>query len=138
LETEAKLLFPLNFMSSYCELKGNYSFTKAENTTKQGATAGAQLPRQPYEKANLSGTLTHYDGHSFRVEGRFVGFRFTTAQNTKYLPAYFVLDAAVNLKIGERYQLTVSGRNLLNSEYVDIREFPVPGRELAVGLEVSF
>jgi len=136
-ETELKLLFSLEALDSYCEIRGNYSYTRAEDTSGEGATTGTQLPRRPYEKANIGATLTHADGHSLHVDGRYVGFRYTTAQNTKYLPSYFVLDASVNLAVREGWKLTVIGRNLLDAEYVDIREYPVPGRELGIGVEIS-
>jgi outer membrane receptor protein involved in Fe transport len=60
-----------------------------------------------------------------------VGFRYTTAMNTKTIPAYFVLDASVTAVLGS-WELGISGLNLLNTPYISLEEFPVPGIELQV------
>jgi len=138
LEGEVKFLFPLTSISSYLELKGNYSYLFARDMVEGSSTYGKQLPRKPFEKGNIIGTYTHSKGHSLRVEGRFVGFRYITAQNTKYLPSYFVLDAAGRLRLTKYLALTASARNILDESYVDVREYPVPGREFSFSGTFTF
>ena len=65
------------------------------------------------------------------VEGRFVGFRYITAQNTKFLPSYFVIDSTLTIALTNRFTVTLSAKNLLSTPYVDVREYPVPGREIS-------
>jgi outer membrane receptor protein involved in Fe transport len=131
-EGEVKTLFSLAPISSYLEIRGNYAYLIARNMVEESTSFGLQLPRRPFEKANVSAALSHVKGHSFLVEGRFVGFRFITAQNTKFLPSYFVLDSAITVSLTSQFTVTLSGKNLLNTAYVDVREYPVPGRELSV------
>ncbi len=137
-EGEAKFLFPLFWASGYLEMKGNYSYLFARDMVEGSSTYGKQLPRRPFEKGNVTGTFSHFDGHSLRVEGRFVGFRYITAQNTKYLPSCFIIDAAGRFQFTDYLSLTASLKNLLNESYVDMREYPVPGREFSIACLVSF
>ena len=137
-EGEVKFLFPLTSWSSYLELKGNYSYLFARDMVEGSSTYGKQLPRRPFEKGNLTGTLSHSRGHSLRIEGRYVGYRYITAQNTKYLPSYFVLDAAGIVKATDSLSFSAVLRNLLDVSYVDVREYPVPGREFSLSGKYSF
>ncbi|HUV06281.1 MAG TPA: TonB-dependent receptor [Spirochaetia bacterium] len=137
-ELESRFLFQLDAIHSYLELRGNYTYLFARDKTEGSATFDAQLPRRPFERANIAGTLTHVNGHSLRVEGRYVGYRYITAQNTKYLPSYFVLDTTLNLQILENFTMKLTVKNLLGEEYVDIREFPIPGREIGVMIGARF
>ena len=138
IEAEMKFLFPVESISSYLEVKGNYSYLFARDMTEGSSTYGMQLPRRPYEKGNIIGTLSHSKGHSLRAEGRFVGYRYITAQNTKYLPSYFVFDAAGRWRVSDSFTVTASVKNLLNEEYVDVREYPVPGREFSISGKINF
>ena len=138
IETEIKFLFPLSSISSYLELRGNYSYLFARDMVEGSSTYGMQLPRKPFEKGNIIGTLSHSKGHSLRVEGRFVGYRYITAQNTKYLPSYFVLDASGRYNLTKELSFTAVCRNILDTSYVDVREYPVPGREMSISGKYSF
>lgn len=137
-EAEVQALVPLTALDAYLGMKANYTLLYATDMREGESTYGAQLPRRPYERLNASLSLSHADGHSLRVEGRYVGFRFITAQNTKYLPAYFVLDATVIVRVFDRLDLTLSVKNVLDAEYVDVREYPVPGREITGSASYRF
>ncbi len=138
LEGRVKFLFSLPSIASYVELEGNYTYLFAADKVEGSPTYGKQLPRRPFEQANFIGTFSHIRGHSFRVEGRYVGYRYITAQNTKYLPSYFLLDAVLRISLWSRLTLTGAVKNILGVSYVDVREYPVPGREFSVSAEVSF
>jgi vitamin B12 transporter len=129
LELEGKFLFSLDAIASLLEIKGNYSFLFAKDMTEGSASYGLQLPRRAQEKGNVIAAVNHLDGYSIRFEGRYVGARYITAQNTKYLPAYFVLDGTAGVSMFDFFKLNFSVKNILGTEYVDLREFPVPGRE---------
>ena len=132
LEGRAKFLFEVPFIASYLELEGNYTYLFAKNMVEDSATYNKQLPRRPFEQSNLIGTLSHADGHSFRLEGRYIGYRYITAQNTKYLPSIFLLDATARVHLWKRASLTGSVKNIFDVSYVDVREYPVPGREFTI------
>jgi outer membrane receptor protein involved in Fe transport len=138
IETEASFIFELSPINSVMEITGNYTHLIALDTTEGSSTYGKQLPRRAREQTNAAVTLQHMQGHSLHVEGRYVGFRYQTAQNTKYLPSYFVLNATARIRFLEHFTISLNGRNLLDKEYIDIREFPVPGRELGCSIEFQY
>ncbi|MBI9103902.1 MAG: TonB-dependent receptor [Spirochaetales bacterium] len=135
-ELEVRGLLDLPMIQSILELKGNGSYLYPVDLTEGSVNYGMILSRKTMVRINGSGTLTHADEHFFRLEGRYVGSRFITARNTKSLDPYFVLDLTGNYQINEEWNLLLSIRNLLNVEYVDMREYPVPGIDLT--LEAGF
>ena len=136
-EAEAKFLFNLGALSSYLEITGNYTFLHAVDAAEDTVTAGKQLPRRARHRANGSITFKHEDGHSVYFGGSYVGKRYQTASNTKYLPAYFVLNATGRIRLGEYFTVSLIIKNLLNQEYIDIREFPIPGREIGCSVKLN-
>jgi outer membrane receptor protein involved in Fe transport len=132
LEGRAKFLFEVPFIASYLEFEGNYTYLFAKDMVEGSATYSKQLPRRPFERANVIGTLSHADGHSIRLQGRYIGYRYITAQNTKYLPSVFLLDTTLRVNLWKHATITGSVKNVLNVSYVDVREYPVPGRELSI------
>jgi outer membrane cobalamin receptor len=131
LECEAAVMVPLAGGILYGEINGNYTYLRATDVTEGAATYGKQLTRRPFERANCALTLSHMDGHSVRISGQYVGFRYTTAMNTKTIPAYFLLNAAFTVVIGD-WEIALSGMNLLDTPYINLEEYPVPGREIQI------
>ncbi len=132
-EGECSLLIDLSFMNCYSEVKGNMTLLYAFDTTEDSVTYGMFLPRRAPYQFNGIVSLNHYDGHFIRLEGRAVSPRYITAQNTKYLEGYFILDLNVNAQIRENWYVNMAVKNLLNQSYVDIQDYPVPGVEFYVG-----
>lgn len=138
IEFETTLLFPFSKIKSFLEMKGNYSYTFATDTTEGASTYGKQIIRRPYEKANILLTLSHSMGHSLRVEGHYTGFRYITSANTKYLPAVFTMDASLLINLFSRLDLQVTGRNLFDKRYIDMRGYPIAGREITVSANFTY
>lgn len=138
IEGRVKFLFSLPVILSYLELEGNYTYLFARDMVEESATYGLQLPRRPFEQANVIATWSHTEGVSFRIEGRFVGYRYITAQNTKYLPSVFLLDATLRFTLWEHLAIAWSVKNIFDESYVDVREYPVPGREFTISATISF
>jgi outer membrane cobalamin receptor len=136
-EAEAKLLFSLGAVNSYLEIAGNYTFLYAVDAAEGSVTSGKQLPRRARHRANGSITFKHEDGHSVYFGGSYVGKRYQTASNTKYLPAYFVLNTTGRARLGEYVTVSLIIKNLLNQEYIDIREYPIPGREIGCSVKLN-
>lgn len=138
LEVRVKFLFEVPMIASFLELEGNYTYLFARDMVEGSPTYGKQLPRRPFEQANVIGTVSHTGGHSVRLEGRFIGYRYITAQNTKYLPSAFLLNATVRATLWKHVTLIGSLKNIFDVSYVDVREYPVPGREFTLSVSVHF
>ncbi len=138
IETEFKALLISNFLSGYIETIYNYSLTFVTDKSGEPATDGKQLPRRPFEKANFIMSFNIPDCFYFHWETRFVGFRYLTAHNTKYLDSYFTHNINIGYEISKNFSISLIIRNLFNSYYIDIREYPIPGRELMFRIGVEF
>ena len=131
-EFEVRGILDVNVLSSVLDIKGNCTLLYPVDLTEGTAATGKILPRKPRIRMNLAGTLTHPAGHSLRLEGRYVGERFITARNTESLDSYFVLDGTVNWQMSPGWHLLCSVKNILNQEYVDMQEYPIPGMEMTL------
>ncbi len=129
IEYENKALFFINFIVSYLELTYNYTLLFVTDKSGQPATDGKQLPLKPFETANFIFTLTKSKKFSIQFESHFVGFRYLTSHNTKYLDAYLIhnINTIIYYKNTEFSFLM---KNITQEKYIDIRGFPIPGMEL--------
>lgn len=132
LEAALKALFPLG-MGLVLEATANYTLQFVQDAG-EGATAGCQLPRIPFEKGACSVSLQVQDWF-LRLGGRYLGFRYTNQANTKYLGDYFLLDVVAGLQLPWGLRLHCTLRNLLDTAYIHVLGYPVPGREWELGLD---
>ena len=63
-----------------------------------------------------------------------IGSTFTTAANTKRLPGYALVDVTLERTFGDRFAGSLAVLNVGDVEAVDIRDYPLPGREWRLGL----
>ncbi len=138
IESEVRSLLDLPAIDSYLELTANGTWLHAEDRTEGTATYGKIIPRKPVWTANSTATLTTTKGHSLRLEGRYIGLRYITAANTKWYDPCFITDASATIAVRDNLDFVLSGTNLFNIAYVDIREYPVPGIELSMELRYAF
>ncbi|MFN8355882.1 MAG: TonB-dependent receptor plug domain-containing protein [Spirosomataceae bacterium] len=84
-----------------------------------------------------------YQTHGFSVlaQGYYYSKRYTTSDNTKYLPAFAQFRVQVSKKIQfltHHLTLSSSVNNLLNTLYLSIENKAMPGRNFALQLIYSF
>jgi vitamin B12 transporter len=69
--------------------------------------------------------------------GRGTGRVPLTAANTKWTDPYVLVHARAEWRASPALRITLEGRNLLDTDYEDIRGYAVPGREFLVGVRVQ-
>jgi len=128
---EAATALQKQFGMFLLRLSLNYTLQQVTDTSG-GSNDGNQLPRRPFEKAACALTLRSGDSWHFKVEGDYSGFRYINAANTKYLGDCFLLNLSggIELSNGIRFRFII--RNLLDTAYSHVREYPIPGREYRV------
>jgi vitamin B12 transporter len=91
--------------------------------------------RVPYNPEHTIGGSfgIFWDSGSFLVSGHFESVRYDDRANLKVLKPYFLLNAAVNQKIGERFSAFAALRNILNTSYESFYDYPMPGITLTLG-----
>jgi len=60
-----------------------------------------------------------------------------TPSNTKWLSGYALWDASVSWRLRRNARLVLEGRNLLNTEYQDLRGYTTPDREFLLTFDLS-
>ncbi len=104
----------------------------------EGPTFGMQLPRQPYEQASFSINAAVADVLTVHTAARYTGFRFINRANTKYLGDYFLVDVSVRAILFKHLDIHASVKNIFNTPYIHLREYPVPGREFSAGIVLKY
>jgi vitamin B12 transporter len=69
------------------------------------------------------------------------GFRYTTEDNSSYLPAYHLVNAGVSLRaipLGLSAVLRCDVRNLMNTSYTVMPGYPMPGRSYRLSIAISY
>lgn len=109
----------------------SYSFLYAVDATEGSVTYGKDLIRRAAHTADakLSWRSEHL---RLSASGRYVSPRWYTAMNTKYLPAYTIFDASGGYQLSDDLSIDITIKDLLDTEYIDIEEYPIPGRTITV------
>jgi iron complex outermembrane receptor protein len=120
-------------------LKAGYSYTKSTNLKQTGPndnSEGKQLIYVPVNGFNGNITFT-FKGFVLKYGHSYTGLRYTTRDNTEYLPGYSLGDALLGKDIelkefGIKVQLEIL--NLYNTEYQSVAYYPMPGRNYRLSL----
>jgi len=137
LEIESQKRFYLTKSKSVINLNLNYTLQYATDLTS-GATYEKQLPRQPYEMANIDLKWSSANDWFAGLKANYMGFRFLNAANTKYLGDYFLLNFSAGLPILKYFSLQITLKNIFNTSYIHYLEYPVPGREIFIKCSYQF
>ena len=133
-------MLKLNYNSGLfkASLSGNYAFTRARIVSGEDGpvSAGRQLIYIPENMFNVNLWLTRRNFHSV-LTSSFTGRRFTTTDNSAYLPSYSVSG----ITVGHRFRsgnhivdVNVKADNIFNADYQAIAYYPMPGRSFLVSV----
>jgi outer membrane cobalamin receptor len=116
-----------------------YDYLDAVNESTDDTVRGKQLIYRPKHKASVD-LQFHFDRLTTGGTYRFVGHRFTTADNSGSLDGYHTFDAGVTWMqpvSGSTLKIRTEVRNILDREIEVIDDYPTPGREIrtTVGFE---
>ncbi len=138
IESDLTWLIPIiRKKSFFFELSGAYTWLSAKDQSTGSINKGNQLPYRPEHSGTGSLSLILKD-HSLTFAGRYMGYRFTNAANTKYFDPVIIFDAGLKIVLPAGFYTRCFVRNLANVYYVDKLGYPVPGRELTVTGGYSF
>jgi len=72
-----------------------------------------------------------------RSELRLVGKRFTNTTNSQYVAGYGLVNLAANWQFARDWQLSARLNNVFDKDYVTVKDYAMPGRNVYVGLRWS-
>ncbi|GEM_PF-2558353 len=136
-ELESKLFWELAALKSALSLQMNYTLLFATDNSGNPNTDGKQLMYRPHETAHIIATLRSIRDHYIRYHIRYVGARYYTAQNTAFISDYISQDITCGIQVWRRGKLQGIVRNIFDTQYVDVRGYPVPGREFEIRMAVD-
>ncbi len=122
------------------ELGADYTYMQALDKSESKATRNKDLIYRPRNKFDITLGLRLF-GVELNVMDHFVGKRYTTAANTKWLDAYNVVDGNIGYSFKAwdfNWSLKFETNNLADLNYTAVEGSPVPGRELRFTLGCGF
>lgn len=133
-ESSLSLAYTLHDFSA--KLNAGYSFTNATNISSQdvnGISIGNQLMYVPQNQANASLRLNYNKFYSF-WSANFTGLRYTTIDNSRYLPEYILNNLSTGIRMylkGNLMDFNFTINNLFNVDYQTLAYYPLPGRSFS-------
>ncbi len=121
-----------------------YAFTSAQYTDKKyenDAALKKQLAYVPQHQVQSSLKM-HFTNLSVLFYHRYTGKRYTTSDNTSYMPGFSVVDLAVSkkIKVNKKWQGSIMARvnNLTDKDYQLVAWYPMPGRNFQITMQLKF
>ncbi len=124
------------------KLKADYSLTRATNKSSlysNDSSFGKQLIYVPENQANVVFSLIYgnvYSSWTANMTGR----RFTSVNNSRFLPGYFINNVSAGYKMtvmGISLDTNFSIENLFGINYQTIAYYPLPGRYFFIKILVQ-
>jgi outer membrane receptor protein involved in Fe transport len=127
-------LSPLQNLS----LSGSYTYLKAENRSE--GSEGEKLPYRPEHRVLLGVDYTLPTNSGLRINGTYASERsyFDRDDNFGELPDYFLVDLQLHQHLIDYLTFTLSLYNLSDEYYESEYGIPMPGRNLSLGIEMSY
>jgi outer membrane cobalamin receptor len=95
-----------------------------------------RIPYSPEHTAGASIEISWVSG-SVTVSGNYESTRYDDRANLVELKPHFLLNAAVNQKIGNNIAAFGTVRNILNTSYESFYRYPMPGITLTLGMRLK-
>jgi len=109
----------------------------ARNESGEPAVDGRRLPYRPALTGMVELGLELPLALEFRARWEATGPSYITAANTKQLPGYALLDLSCERSFSRRVIGSVAVLNANDVAAVDVRDYPLPGREWRLGLRMG-
>ncbi len=98
-----------------------------------------QLIYTPYNIFNITATIKYQQWYAI-FNYHYTGFRYTSTDNSFWLPSYTLINASIQKSFLYRnhiYTTSIVCNNILNSQYQTIENFAMPGRSLLIKIQFS-
>jgi vitamin B12 transporter len=99
--------------------------------------------RMPYIPEHTAGASLEFrwKSGSLFISGHYEGMRYETytpVSNVNEFDPYFLLHITLNQKLNENLTVFAAVRNALNQSYVSVKDYPMPGITLTLGLRAEY
>lgn len=140
-ETSSRISYTYNKLKTQIGFNSAYVLsTSTESDLENDASVNKQLIYTP--RYNYGGNFSiTYNKFNVSYYHNYIGYRFTTSDNTAWLKPYHISNLKINYQYGfEKLTLITSFQinNLFNSSYMIIAQRPMPLRNYEVGLTLIY
>ncbi len=137
LELEGGMPFAVRGLVRPAELDLAVTFLDARDRSGDLQTGGRTLPYRARVEGRADLAVPAGAATRLLVSWRGVGRSFITAANTKSLPGYGLLDLTVEHVLVRRITASLAVLNAGGVAAVDVRDYPLPGREWRVAVRAE-
>lgn len=140
---ESALSFKYNINKVSSTLNLSYTYTRATTTGSDilnDESVGKQLIYVPENQANATLRFSYLNFYSSWISA-FTGRRYTTVDNSNFLPGYFLNSISSGYVLHNNanlYNISLTVDNLFNTTYETIAYYPQPGRSYSLKLLIQF
>lgn len=141
---ELNYAFFKTFTTVKAGFEQTYALTSAKHTDKKyenDAALRKQLVYVPQHQLQ-SALKLYFNDMSVLFYHRYTGKRYTSSDNTSYMPGFSVLDFAFSkkIKVNNKWRGSIMARvnNLTDKDYQLVAWYPMPGRNFQVTLQLKF
>lgn len=107
---------------------GNYRNSDIRNSGNLRVdVVNKEIPYFPRIESSGELVWSFYNEHKASVSGKYTDKRYDDLSNTTELPAYFLLNARIDLQIKSSLTFFIMGNNLLDEQYEVFKGFIAPG-----------
>lgn len=117
----------------YLTLKATYTYLKARDRD-----TGLALARRPEHSGKAGLSITPYANWTIEPTLTFMGRRFSTTGQRERLAPYARLDALVNYRVNEHFDVYLRGENLTNARYQEVTNYGTTGRAVYAGMKTTW
>ncbi|MDZ7860584.1 MAG: TonB-dependent receptor [Candidatus Krumholzibacteriota bacterium] len=124
-------------LSSLIGLSGNYTYIDGKNTSPIPYYNGNELASTPAHEASFTVTLSARRCN-LAWKLHYIGSNYLDRANMDRVPEREIHSISLETKpLGERFSITLEGRNLTNNQIRDISGFPLPGRSFYMTIKFN-
>ena len=141
-ETTFKLSYKLNNIKIGLQLLTHYCLSTIQQQKQEfNNSINKQLIYTPRYTGNLNGFII-IKNLSLYITNQYVGYRFTSSDNSTWLNPYYVssikLNYLLNNKINTLINLFICAQNAFNYNYQIVENRPMPLRYFEIGINLNF
>jgi len=137
IEVEGRTAVAVAGLSGPGELSASLDLLDARNRTGEPNVDGRRLPYRPGIAGRLELALPATRRLRLIAAWQVVGRSFVTPSNTKSVPGHGLIDLTAERTFTDRLVGSLAVLNLADVEAVDVRDYPLPGREWRIALRRS-
>lgn len=126
----------------YADLSVNGTIQKALDNKVGSNEYGHDIPYSPRQSGSLNANI-HYAAWTFSSSSQYIGGRYSLFYNlpTNYMEPFFLQDIGLSYLWNwndHSIRLKADINNLINTDYVILENYPMPGRNFRLGIYARF